>query len=207
VEEPNVSNVTKRDISLANVPIPVVTAAEVEEVEDIAIVGIMAASLPATTVEKAVILLANANQRRRVKVEAVVVAVEEVVMVNPNATNAVVMVTLHVSVRREAAAEEDVEAAEDTAAVADAVRTVTIVASRDTSRANAQIRPVRNRSAATTASSRVTSAATVRRLPAAAVVVAMTDFKADNISCCHFSRTQFFSALIQGMTLFYLIIG
>jgi len=139
VEEPNVSNVTKRDISLANVPIPVVTAAEVEEVEDIAIVGIMAASLPATTVEKAVILLANANQRRRVKVEAVVVAVEEVVMVNPNATNAVVMVTLHVSVRREAAAEEDVEAAEDTAAVADAVRTVTIVASRDTSRANAQI--------------------------------------------------------------------
>jgi len=76
-------------------------------------------------------------------------------------------------------------AAEDTAAVADAVRTVTIVASRDTSRANVQIRPVRNRSAATTASSRVTSAATVRRLPAA--VVAMTDFKADKISCYHFS--------------------
>jgi len=155
-------------------------------VEDIANVGIMEASLPATTVEKAVILLANANQRRRVKVEAVVVAVEEVVvMVNPNATNAVVMVTLHVNVRLEAAEEEDVEAAEDTAAVADAVKTVTIVASRDTSRANVQIRPVRNRSAATTASSRVTSAATVRRLPAA--VVAMTDFKADKISYYHFS--------------------
>jgi len=156
------------------------------EVEDIANVGIMEASLPATTVEKAVILLANANQRRRVKVEAVVVAVEEVVvMVNPNATNAVVMVTLHVNVRLEAAEEEDVEAAEDTAAVADAVKTVTIVASRDTSRANVQIRPVRNRSAATTASSRVTSAATVRRPPAA--VVAMTDFKADKISYYHFS--------------------
>jgi len=169
VEDKNASNVTKRDISLANARIRQATV-------DIAVIDAITARRPVITAAKVVTLRVNASRRRivRAAVEAAVVGA----MVNRNAINAEAMVTLLVNAHR---AVEDVV---EEAMVVDAIRTATIVASPGISHVNVRTRRVRvkTRSVATTASNLDTSVETVRRMPAEVADVTIEYIGQDTIS-------------------------